>query len=94
MTMKATPRAERASAFWRKPARLGKTCVPSQTRASPQMTTPELQTSVEKWSASASSAWLECRRATLDSILDRLTSTPTETAITANAQRLGSTVRG
>jgi hypothetical protein len=55
------------------------------------MTTVDDHTSVEKWSASASRAWLRCRRATAASARERDRSTPMEMAITTKAQTVAST---
>src|SRR5262249_1533220 len=63
----------------------------SHTPASPNNTTVDDQTSVEKWSASASSAWLRCARATRARARERERSTTMEISITPNAQGVAST---
>jgi len=63
-----------------------------QTRTSPMITTDELQMSVRKWSASASSAWLLYFLATRYNALDRMKSTTIDIIITRKVHTLASTV--
>ena len=63
----------------------------NETQMSPTRTTAELQMSVLKCSASASSAWLLCSLAALYSTRDRETSTTIEVTMTMNDQAFTST---
>ena len=63
----------------------------NHTPARPTSTTADDQTSVEKCSASASRAWLRCRRATAASARERERSIPMEMAITRNDHTVAST---
>src|SRR5882724_797898 len=63
---------------------------PTNTNAKPSTTTALDQMSVEKCSASASSAWLSYLEAILPSARERQKSTPMETNITTKAVMWGS----
>ncbi len=87
-TMPATHRAATESAL---SSQFSLSLWATSTHARPKNTTSDDHTSVEKCSASASSAWLLYFKAACFNALDREISTTIETAITAKAQKVGCT---